>query len=330
MVESAFPNDPRVRVMSKPNGGKAAALNYGIAEAKGELLFHIDADTILAPEAIGRLASHFASKEVAAVAGNVQVGNRINLLTNWQDLEYITSQNLDRRAYASLNCITVVPGAIGMWRRDAVLAVGGYRTDTLAEDMDLTWRLRRAGYRLDNEPTAYAYTEAPERFVPFFKQRFRWSYGTLQCLFKHWTALGRYGWFGRLALPTQWLFGVVFQALAPLVDLQILVSLVGLLITLAGPASENKLESISHWEGDFYRFLAMYGVFLLAEMIGAGVALRLERKSLWRLLPLLIQRFVYRQMMYAVMFKSLVRAITGGAAGWGKLARTGSVKAPTA
>lgn len=328
VVREAFATDPRVRVLTKPNGGKASALNYGIAEAQGELLFHIDADTILAPEAIGRLAAHFADPNVAAVAGNIQVGNRINLLTNWQDLEYITSQNLDRRAYSYLNCITVVPGAIGMWRHAMVNEVGGYRTDTLAEDMDLTWRLRRAGYRLDNEPQALAYTEAPERFIPFFKQRFRWSYGTLQCLFKHWGALGRYGWFGRLALPTQWLFGVVFQALAPLVDLQIVVSLIGFLITLSGPASENKLESISHWEGDFYRFLLMYGLFLLAELIGAGVALRLEKKSLWRLAPLLIQRFVYRQMMYAVMYKSLVRAIAGGAAGWGKLARTGSVKVP--
>ncbi len=328
VVRTAFAGDPRVRVLSKTNAGKAAALNFGIAEAKGELLFHIDADTILAPEAIGRLAAHFANPDVAAVAGNIQVGNRINLLTNWQDLEYITSQNLDRRAYSLLNCITVVPGAIGMWRHSAVEQVGGYRTDTLAEDMDLTWRLRRAGYRLDNEPEALAYTEAPERFRPFFKQRFRWSYGTLQCLFKHWGALGRYGWFGRLALPTQWLFGVVFQALAPLVDLQILVSLVGFMITLSGPESENKLESISHWEGDFYRFLMMYGLFLLVELIGAGVALRLEKKSLWRLGPLLIQRFVYRQMMYAVMYRSLVRAIAGSAAGWGKLARTGSVKVP--
>ena len=330
VAREAFRHDPRVVVLSKPNGGKASALNEGIARTRGELLFHIDADTLLHPAAIGRLAAHFHRPDVAAVAGNVQVGNRLNLLTSWQDLEYITSQNLDRRAYALLNCVTVVPGAIGMWRRKAVLEAGGYQTDTLAEDMDLTWTLRRAGHRLENEPEAYAYTEAPERFRPFFGQRFRWAYGTLQCLFKHRGALGRYGWFGRLALPTQWLFGVAFQALAPLVDLQILVSLVMFLLTLAAPASENRAEAISHWQGDFYRFLAMYGLFLGAELIGAGVALRLEKKPLARLAPLLVQRFVYRQLMYGVMYKSLIRAVAGGAAGWGKLSRTGSAKAPAA
>lgn len=324
----AVPKDPRVRTIVKPNGGKASALNMGIAEATGDLLFHIDADTILESGAIGHLAAHFADPNVAAVAGNVQVGNRVNLLTRWQDLEYETSQNLDRRAYAKLNCITVVPGAIGMWRRSAVLEAGGYQTDTLAEDMDLTWRLRRKGYRLGNEPLAVAYTEAPERFRDFFKQRFRWSYGTLQCLWKHRGALGRYGWFGRFALPVQWLFGVVFQALAPLIDLEVLFSVYFYVAALSGPASENRQEAIDKAQGDVVRTLLMYALFMVAELIAAAIALRLNRKPLRRLPPLVIQRFVYRQMMYAVMFKSLTRAFGGGKTGWGKLARTGSVRVP--
>ena len=321
--------DPRVRVIVKPNGGKASALNLGIAAATGDLLFHIDADTILEPAAVGRLAAHFALADVAAVAGNVQVGNRVNLLTRWQDLEYETSQNLDRRAYANLNCITVIPGAIGMWRRAAVLEVGGYQTDTLAEDMDLTWRLRRKGCRLDNEPLAIAYTEAPERFRDFFKQRFRWSYGTLQCLWKHRRALGRYGWFGWFALPVQWAFGVVFQALAPLIDLQVLFSFYLYAAAVGGPASENRLEAVNKAQGDVVRTFAMYAIFMVAELIAAAIALRLNGKPLRRLWPLVIQRFVYRQMMYAVMYKSLTRAFAGGATGWGKLARTGSVRVPT-
>ena len=329
VTRSAFGHDSRVIVLSKANGGKASALNLGIAQAQGDLLFHIDADTILDPRAIGLLACHFDEPRVAAVAGNVQVGNRVNLLTRWQDLEYVTSQNLDRRAYARLNCITVVPGAIGMWRREAVTAVGGYRTDTLAEDMDLTWRLHRAEYRMVNEPHAYAYTEAPERFSPFFKQRFRWAYGTLQCLWKHRGALGRNGWFGRLALPIQWLFGVVFQSLAPLIDLQIVLALLKVGMTLAYPPSENSAEARAHALGDLTRFWHLYVIFLFVEAVGAAVALRLERRSLWNLLPLILQRFVYRQMMYAVMFKSLGRAVAGTAAGWGKLARTGSVRVPS-
>ena len=330
VVRTAFGGDPRVVVRAKPNGGKASALNEGIALARGELLFHVDADTVIGRRAVGRLAAHFADPSVAAVAGDVQVGNRINLLTRWQDLEYVTSQNLDRRAYAALNCITVVPGAIGMWRRDAVTEVGGYQTDTLAEDMDLTWRLRRAGYRLNNEPDAHAYTEAPERFGPFLRQRFRWSYGTLQCLVKHRGALGRYGWFGRLALPVQWAFGVVFQALAPLVDLQVLIGLAGVAATLLMPPTENRAEEMGKAVENLMRFWNLYLVFLGVELLGAAVALRWERRSPWNLLPLLLQRLAYRQMMYAVMFKSLVRALSGEAAGWGKLARTGSVKAPTA
>ncbi len=326
----AVPKHPKVRVLSKLNGGKASALNEGIALATGDLLFHIDADTILEPHAIGRLAAHFSDPKVAAVAGNVQVGNRINLLTKWQDLEYITSQNLDRRAYARLNCITVVPGAIGMWRRDAVLAAGGYQTDTLAEDMDLTWRLRRAEWRLENEPRAYAYTEAPERFGPFFKQRFRWAYGTLQCLWKHRGALGRHGWFGGLALPVQWLFGVVFQALAPLIDLEVLVTLADFTTTLSSPGGENHAEAVAKATANLQHVAILYAVFMVAEMLGAAVALRMERKPLWRLFPLLLQRFAYRQLMYAVMFRSLVRAVAGGAAGWGKLARTGTVRVPPA
>ena len=328
VVRDGFGSDPRVILLQKENGGKASALNEGIARARGDLLFHIDADTVIEPTAIGRLAAGFDDPQTAAVAGNVQVGNRSNLLTQWQDLEYVTSQNLDRRAYARLNCITVVPGAIGMWRRNAVLEVGGYETDTLAEDMDLTWRLRRAGYRLRNEPLALAYTEAPERLEPFLKQRFRWSYGTLQCLVKHRGALCRYGCFGWLALPTLWAFGVAFQALAPLVDLQILLAVLGFAVAAAGPSSENRSEALAHAGADFSRLAAMYAVFLVVELLGGGVALRFEGKPLSRLLPLLVQRFVYRQTMYFVMFKSLVRALTGGASGWGKLARTGSVRVP--
>ena len=328
IVREGFGHDPRVVVVEKVNGGKASALNEGIARARGDLLFHIDADTVIESTAIRLLASRFDDPQTAAVAGNVQVGNRLNLLTKWQDLEYVTSQNLDRRAYARLNCITVVPGAIGMWRRQAVTDAGGYETDTLAEDMDLTWRLRRAGHRLRNEPRALAYTEAPERVEPFIKQRFRWSYGTLQCLVKHRGALGRYGWFGWLALPTLWLFGVLFQALAPLIDLQIILSALGYAVSATSPASENRSEALAHASTDFGRFATMYAIFLGVELLGAGIALRLEDKPLRRLMPLLLQRFVYRQTMYYVMFKSMVRALTGGASGWGKLARTGSVRMP--
>jgi len=82
-------------------------------------------------------------------------------VTRWQALEYITSQNMDRRAFASLNCITVVPGAVGAWRRELIEKAGGFQSDTLAEDQDLTLNIRRMGHNIGYEEDAIAWTEAP-------------------------------------------------------------------------------------------------------------------------------------------------------------------------
>ena len=111
------------------------------------------------------------NENVAAVAGNVKVGNEVNMITRWQSIEYVTSQNFDRRAFDLLNCITVVPGAIGAFRKDAILIAGGFTTDTLAEDCDLTMRLLRNGYVIRNCTEAISYTEAPETFQAIFKTK---------------------------------------------------------------------------------------------------------------------------------------------------------------
>lgn len=322
-VEAEFGLDSRVRLIRQANAGKAAALNRAMEMTNAEIAVCVDADTVLDPEAIGRLVAHFETRRVAAVAGNVQVGNVHNLITQWQSVEYTTSQNLDRRAYAALNAVTVVPGAIGAWRVEALREVGSYRADTLAEDMDLTWRLRRQGYRIENEPSAFAYTEAPDTFKSFFKQRFRWAFGTLQCLVKHRRALGRYGWFGWAILPMLWLFQIGFQALAPLIDLQVFVSLVG---WFTGHSEHASAQSS---QGQLIAVLGLYAVFLAVEF-GAGlIAYRMEGRSPRPLVGLLLQRFAYRQIMYAVIFKSLLRAVSGTKEGWGKLDRTGKVKVPS-
>src|SRR5205085_5638190 len=180
----------RVRLLMQENGGKAAALNTGIEHASGEIIIALDADTIFARDTIRNLVRRFADPIVGAVAGNVKVGNRINPLTYWQSIEYITSQNLDRRAYAAINSVSVVPGAVGAWRREAIVQAGGYTTDTMAEDMDLTWRIRRIGWRVDTESAAIGYTEVPDTFKNLYKQRFRWAFGTLQSLWKHRRARG--------------------------------------------------------------------------------------------------------------------------------------------
>jgi cellulose synthase/poly-beta-1,6-N-acetylglucosamine synthase-like glycosyltransferase/spore germination protein YaaH/peptidoglycan/xylan/chitin deacetylase (PgdA/CDA1 family) len=321
-VVRAFGSNPRVELVRQANGGKASALNNAIQRSRGEVLVCLDADTLFTPETIARLVRHFDDPRIGAVAGNCKVGNRVNVWTRWQALEYITSQNLDRRAYALLNAVTVVPGAVGAWRRSAVLQAGSFRNDTLAEDMDLTWRIRRAGWRIENDSEALGFTEAPDSLMTLYRQRFRWSFGTLQCLWKHRGAVGRYGWFGRLALPTLWLFQIGFPILSPIIDLEILWTIVRVtstyltraLLTQDWQPLPQAVDSLST-VGFLYLF------FFLLELLGASVGVWLDRERKRLLWWLFWQRFVYRQVMYAVVWRSLRTAIVGRHAGWGKLER---------
>ena len=181
-VTTAFSNNDKVFIFSKPNGGKASALNYGIQQSLADYVVCIDADTKLLPNAVSLLMRHFdqqgtSENMTGAVAGNVKVGNEVNAITRWQAIEYITSQNFDRKAFSAVNAITVVPGAIGAFRKKALEDAGGFTTDTLAEDCDLTVRILRCGYTIKNDNHAIAMTEAPETVRMFLKQRFRWSFG---------------------------------------------------------------------------------------------------------------------------------------------------------
>ncbi len=304
-VASTFAGDPRVVAIRKENGGKASALNRGLQVATGEVIVALDADTLFAPDTVSRLVRHFVDPTVGAVSGNVRVGNIRNILTRWQALEYITSQNFDRRAYDLLNCITVVPGAVGAWRRSALEQVGGYTHDTLAEDTDITWRVRRAGFRIVNDSTALAYTEAPETLKDLARQRFRWAFGTLQCLWKHRAATFRHGAFGWVAMPSLWMYQILFPAISPAMDVAMIWSL------FAG--------NLAH-VGVYYLFTVCF------ELLGAALAVRMDGANP-RLLPwLLLQRLVYRQLMYYVILKSIVVAIRGHHVGWGKLDRRGTAE----
>jgi cellulose synthase/poly-beta-1,6-N-acetylglucosamine synthase-like glycosyltransferase/spore germination protein YaaH/peptidoglycan/xylan/chitin deacetylase (PgdA/CDA1 family) len=314
-----------VTLLMQPNGGKASALNRGIAIATSDIIIALDADTVFAKDTIEKLIRHFTDPLCGAVAGNVKVGNRINPLTYWQSIEYVTSQNLDRRAYATINSVTVVPGAVGAWRKEAILQAGGYTNDTMAEDMDLTWRIRRIGWNIQTESYAIGYTEAPDSMKALFGQRFRWAFGTLQSLWKHRRALGRYGWFGTVMLPSLWLFQVAFQVLSPLVDLQILWALGG-----AVHAGMRRLNG--DWQplpgalSSLYLIGFMYAFFFVVELVGSFVAYKLDREDPKVLVWLFWQRFLYRQLMYAVILKSIKTAISGIRTGWGKLERKGTVE----
>jgi cellulose synthase/poly-beta-1,6-N-acetylglucosamine synthase-like glycosyltransferase/peptidoglycan/xylan/chitin deacetylase (PgdA/CDA1 family)/spore germination protein YaaH len=322
IVHENFSTNERVRLFSAAAGGKAAALNVGLRFAKGEIVIALDADTLFAPQTVGVLAHRFYDPRVGAVAGNAKVGNRINIVTRWQALEYITSQNMDRRAFASLNCITVVPGAVGAWRRELIEQAGGFQSDTLAEDQDLTLSIRRLGYNIGYEEDAIAWTEAPDRLGTLARQRFRWAFGTLQCMRKHLDALfrPRYGALGFVALPNVWIFQILFPLISPVMDLMLLYTLL--------VAGLDRLQQPKDYSSTALRqVLFYYALFLAIDWVAAGFAFLLEKREHWRLLWwLFLQRFCYRQVMYYVMIKSVAVAARGTTVGWGKLDRKATVE----
>jgi cellulose synthase/poly-beta-1,6-N-acetylglucosamine synthase-like glycosyltransferase len=323
IVRDQFAQEQRVRLFTTTNLGKAAALNLGMRNAKGEVVIALDADTIFAPQAIGTLAHRFHDAQLGAIAGNAKVGNRINIVTRWQALEYITSQNMDRRAFASLNCITVVPGAVGAWRSDLVERAGGFPSDTLAEDQDLTLQIRRLGYKIGYEEDAIAWTEAPDHLRSLAKQRFRWAYGTLQCMWKHRDALfrPRYGTLGFIAMPNVWIFQILFPLVSPVMDLLLVYTLIA--------ATLDRLQQPAGYSfTNLRQVLFYYALFLAIDWVAASFAFLLEKRERWSLLWwLFLQRFCYRQVMYYVMIKSVAMATRGAVVGWGKLERKATAEA---
>jgi peptidoglycan-N-acetylglucosamine deacetylase len=312
IVHSIFATNKKVKVFTKANGGKASALNFGIAKATGKYIVCIDADTQLKTGAVRRMMNYFINGRVGAVAGNVKVGNEKNVLTRWQSIEYITAQNFDRRAFDYLNCITVVPGAIGAFTKEALELAGGFTSDTLAEDCDLTIRILKCGYTIRNCPDAIAITEAPETISQFMKQRFRWCYGIMQSFWKNRKACfnPKYGSLGMVAMPNILLFQVIMPILAPLADLLFFFSIAW---------NWHDAHSLD-------KILVYYGVFLLVDVFVSLVAFSFEKERLTKLVWLIPQRFVYRQLMYVILFRSITRAIKGEGQGWGVLKRTGNAQ----
>ncbi len=326
LVRDAYPDGRVVSVYRKENGGKASALNFGLARARYDVVVALDADTLFAPDTIDELVQPLADPTVGAVAGNAKVGNRVNLVTRWQALEYVTSQNLDRRAFSLLDGITVVPGAVGAWRKSLVQSAGGFRADTLAEDQDLTLSIRERGHSIAYADGAIGYTEAPDSLRTLARQRFRWSFGTLQCAWKyrHTLLRPRYGTLGWAALPNTWLFQLLLPAISPLADLAFVYSLVSILLTRYYHGTTYAMTSMAH-------VFTYYAIFLLVDWLAAAVAFLMEPgedKSLTWLI--LIQRFAYRQLMYWVVVRSFMAAIQGRVVGWGKLERKATVRLPVA
>ena len=312
-VIEVFANHPNIKIFSKPNGGKASALNYGLEKTIADYVVCIDADTKLAACAVSRLMDNFfieqqpTEKIIGAVAGIVKVGNEINILTKWQSIEYITSQNFDRKGFAYVNAITVVPGAIGGFRKQALIDAGGFTTDTLAEDCDLTIRIIRAGYIVANEPKAIAYTEAPESVKQFMKQRYRWSFGVMQTFYKHRDLMLNINHksLGFIAMPDILLFKYIVPFFTPLADI---LMLIGLFTDNAGQIG------------------LYYIIFTLVDASIAALSFLFDKENPTKLIWLIPQRIIYRWLMMIVLFRSFRRAIKGELQHWGVLKRTGNVK----
>ncbi|WP_105974359.1 glycosyltransferase [Streptomyces geranii] len=301
---------PNVRVVRQLNAGKPAALNRGVANARYNIIVMMDGDTVFEPSTVRELVQPFGDARVGAVAGNAKVGNRDRLIGAWQHIEYVMGFNLDRRMYDMLRCMPTIPGAIGAFRRSALKRVGGMSDDTLAEDTDITMAMHRDGWRVVYAENARAWTEAPESVQQLWSQRYRWSYGTMQAIWKHRRAVierGPSGRFGRVGLPLVSLFMVLAPLLAPLIDVFLLYGLV------FGPTE----KTIVAWLG-----------VLAIQVVCAAYAFRLDKEPMTHLISLPLQQILYRQLMYVVLLQSWITALTGGRLRWQKLRRTGAVGMP--
>ena len=301
---------PGVRVIRQENAGKPAALNTGLAAATCDLVVMVDGDTVFESGTVRTIVQPFADPRVGAVSGNAKVVNRGGLLGRWQHIEYVVGFNLDRRLFDLAECMPTVPGAVGAFRRGALLDLGGVSDVTLAEDTDLTMALCRAGWRVVYEEGAVAWTEAPASLDALWRQRYRWCYGTLQAMWKHRGALfqrGAAGKLGRRGLVYLLLFQVLLPLLAPVVDIFAVYGLVFL---------------------DPVRITGLWLAFLLLQL-GMGLyAFRLDGERPGPLWSLPLQQFVYRQLMYLVVIQSVFTAVSGSRLRWQRMERYGSLQAP--
>ena len=327
----AYPADiasGRLIVLTKPNGGKADALNFALDRIDEEIYIGIDADGVIAHDAITNLVPHFADPKIGAVAGNAKVGNRVNLWTRWQALEYITSQNFERRALDLFDVVMVVPGAIGAWRTAAVKAGGGYHTNTVAEDADLTMNLLEQGYWVIYEDRALAFTEAPVDMDGLMRQRFRWSFGILQAVFKHRGAIRKRRAMGLFALPNTLIFQILLPLVSPLIDLMFVAG-------IANYFYDKHFHPEAASTASLEKLLVFFTAFILIDFVASALAFTLERKhpaskgDAWMLFHIWIHRFTYRQVFSIVLFNTMKRAIDGKPFNWDKLERTATMSERT-
>lgn len=297
-----------VKVLSKPNGGKASALNFGLLFAKGEIVITIDADSMVTRDAVDEIVRSMTSNpDIVAVAGNIKILNSNSVLTKIQELEYIMAINTIRRAFALFGSVMVIPGAFGAFKKQRVVDVGGYDTDTMTEDFDVTIKLLKTRGAVSSSSTANAYTEVPSTWKALYKQRIRWGTGTFQTILKHKDifANARYGKLHSIVFPIM-LFSL-FNPVASFLSLG-----AGLLMTLTG---------------GFFLFAQMIAMFLLIQLFVSLFALSIddEGSGLAVYSPFFV--FIYKQFIDVVTVVSVVKAFTSKGKKWQKLQRSGGLEA---
>lgn len=298
----------RVTALHQKNGGKSSALNNAIRHAKGSIIIGVDADTVFPPSTVTKLVRHFKDPRVGAVAGVVKVGNVKGILTLWQALEYSLSISIERNAHALLGSIMIVPGACGAWRKAAIVKAGGLSHSTLAEDCDLTLKIQSLGkYRILQDNEAVSFTEAPQKLKSLIKQRFRWTFGSIQALYKHRRMIlnERYGYLGMFTMP----FSVI-SIMVPLLFWPILTAI----------AYQNIIQ------GNYFVILLFFAATLTLQFIVAFIGLLFAKAPLSYLIAVPFARFIYGPIRIYVLYRTLLVALKGSSVGWNKFARTGNVQ----
>lgn len=297
--------DVTVRLVSKMNGGKASALNTGIALARHDYVLCMDGDSKLEPQVLRVAMPHFAKEHVAAVAGNVKVINRDSHLARFQALEYIEGLNMARRAQGFVRVVNIIPGPIGLFRRRVLQEVGGYDRDTFAEDADLTLKILSAGYHIVYEDRAVAWTEAPEKVLDLIKQRYRWTRGILQAVRKRKFAL-----FNPISLWV-WLslMMMIFE---------------GVVMPAANVVVNGLFAATALADGAYGTFIVWwFALFSLLDVVAAMYCVSGEQEDLVLVPYALFMRFFYFPLIDVTKLMATVDELQNVEMTWGKLQREG-------
>lgn len=293
-----------VQLLTKSNGGKASALNAGIARTRGSIVICMDADSMFPTTTVEQLVLSFQDPDIDAIGGNVRVANRTNTMGRHQAAEYISGLTIQRRTFAHLGCMQVISGALGAFRRDALETIGGYSEDTIVEDMDITVSLAKAGLNVSYNPDAIAYTEAPERVGDFLKQRYRWTFGSFQVAAKHRDMLANreFGRMGMIGLP----YAVFFPWVDATISVLLLIAVIRAAIL-----------------GNGWALLAFYVVLTTIQVSILTYALIIDNENKKLAVMAAVEHLFYSHLINMTTIWAGVNYMKGKKTSWNKLRRFG-------